>query len=68
VRLIRTGAVRRRTRLIVRAARSRLDDVIVIAGIGCITYGIGLVAVPAGWIFAGVALISVVALAGKRRS
>lgn len=66
MRLIRTGAVRRRTLVITRAARSRLDDLVVIAGIGCMTYGVGLIAMPAGWIFLGLALIAVVALGGKR--
>lgn len=66
MRLIRTGAVRRRTIVITRAARSRLDDLVVIAGIGCMTYGVALIAAPAGWIFLGLALIAVVALGGKR--
>jgi len=68
VRLIRTGALRRRTRFIIRAARTRTDDAIVIAGIACITYGIGLWIQPLAWVFVGAALIGVVALGGKRRA
>lgn len=69
MRLIRTHAVRRRTIAIVRQARTRSDDAIVLAGLGSITYGIGQLAEPAAWMFAGVALIAAVALggSGKRR-
>lgn len=66
MRLIRTGAIRRRTLVIARAARSRVDDLVVIVGIGSMTYGLALIAEPAGWIFLGLALIAVVALSGNR--
>lgn len=69
MRLIRTGAVRRRTIVLTRAARSRVDDVLVIAGIGCVAYGLGLWLEPVAWVFVGLALIGVVAFGGggKRR-
>lgn len=41
-------------------------DVLAVAGGGCITYGVGLMYAPAGWITGGVLLI-VAAFVGTRR-
>jgi 8-oxo-dGTP pyrophosphatase MutT (NUDIX family) len=38
---------------ITKAVRDLVPDTLMLAGIGCMSYGAGLIYIPAGWIVAG---------------
>jgi hypothetical protein len=42
-----------------------IEDLAVLAGLICLTIGIGQLSTPAGWIFAGLAVVGVAVLVAK---
>lgn len=45
-----------------------LDDILLLAGCGCVLYGLSLWSLPAAWITGGIMLIALAVIIGKAKA